>query len=225
MPEAAAEILLTHRCPRFRTSFNGSGACERMQARAKALADKGQKWLGALEHCRECRGTELEVIMPEGIEAKFPPASQSSPSRGGEKEVHGTEPSAQVDQGKIVAGGEFCSRHPEERQIVIEKEGPRQGQVMGACRKCLEERKLGRKKGTGARGQGPGVRERQGEGEAAGRKEEIRSTGRRPMLPEHPAPEHPCPGAPRPGAPRRSTGWKTWATAKPLPQPSRSRAA
>jgi hypothetical protein len=121
------EDLLTHRCPRLNARFNGPGPCERNQERAKALEAKGIKWLGPLEHCRECKGKELEEIAPEG---KDPQAGAPTPP-----EAYAT-----------MADGVFCARHPEERQIVIEKEGPRQGQVMGACRKCLQERKLGRRK-------------------------------------------------------------------------------
>jgi len=35
----------------------------------------------------------------------------------------------------------FCAKHPTEMQIVINKDGPRKGQLTGMCKKCMEERR------------------------------------------------------------------------------------
>lgn len=43
----------------------------------------------------------------------------------------------------------FCLKHPEETMIVIKKDGPRKGQVLGQCKKCLKDNWA--RRGSGAR--------------------------------------------------------------------------
>jgi hypothetical protein len=47
----------------------------------------------------------------------------------------------------IAAPAGFCPKHPTEKQIVIDKNGPRKGQLMGKCKKCLKESRAKRSYG------------------------------------------------------------------------------
>lgn len=52
---------LPFHCPRLKADFLSQDSCEMNQLRVKTLLEKGIKWLGPLQHCRECQGKELKV--------------------------------------------------------------------------------------------------------------------------------------------------------------------
>jgi len=155
-------------CERLKAGIS-ERQCRVNEARARELQE-ARAWLGHLHHCLDCpQGEEVKKRLPAepcrpekgkvGRPARVPRRPEVSIPRGSgapplksapEKETR-TKP---TEMAEITAPSEFCPKHPEERKIVIMKEGPRKGQLLGARKKCLEERKM-----KAARlGRGPGRR-------------------------------------------------------------------
>jgi hypothetical protein len=160
-------VELPYRCEKMR-SETLRRPCEQNVAKAKELRQKfPHALLGPIEYCLECKGENLHVR--EGavihLEAKTRPGDElvtapiAPPGPSNLPDIDHTAPpdrkKAEMEIMPKLKGPQAgtpaplsprCPKHPHEPQVQCGPDSKRAGQYLGACKVCMAERKVGRKK-------------------------------------------------------------------------------
>jgi hypothetical protein len=176
---SGGEPFLAFYCPKLRSDTLRSPCALNLAKAKELRQKFPNALLGPIEHCAACKGVDLVVreapvshlggktelagglhddavtpLAPDNLAAT---AIEVSPETKEDKDMGGVvkfkdqgEAERFLGKGKIpVDPPPRCPKHPHEPQIGCSPDGKRAGQYLGACQKCMAERRLGRKpKGT-----------------------------------------------------------------------------
>jgi|WetSurMetagenome_2_1015567.scaffolds.fasta_scaffold46588_3 hypothetical protein len=110
--------------------------CEAKIVQAEALMAKSPNaMIGALEHCLNCKGQNLQVRPAKEQQMEPMPSPMAADITPIRRE---NEPP--------VAAAPRCPKHPAEPQVACGPDSKRAGQYLGACKICMAERRTGREK-------------------------------------------------------------------------------